>query len=308
MRGASGRLRTILAAALLLAACRGEAPSHVAERPAPGRRLAVLAPAAAETLALLDARERVVAVGDWVAWPPEMAALPKLGAYDAPSAERLLALRVDTLVTTASAAGRQERAELARLGIEVVELDTSTFAGTLESIATVGRLVDREAAATGLVAAIRARVDAVARRSSGLPARRVLAVVGRDPLYVAGPGSHFDELIRLVGAENVAADAGSPYALVSLETVLARRPEVILDCSDNRPGAPRGAVAGDWARWPFLPAVARNQVYQVDPTRIAIPGPRLAEMAELVGRLVRPERFGAAAPAELTALGAESPP
>ena len=301
-----GRRRTARGArwwaALVLVASCAPAPPPPARGHEP--RLAVLAPAAAETIALLGARERVVAVGDWVTWPPELAALPRLGAYDAPSAERLLELRVDVLLTTASAAGRQERAELARLGIEVVELDTSTFAGTLAAIEEVGRRVDREAEARELVAGIRTRLDAVARRAEGLPRRRALVVVGRDPLYVAGPGSHFDELLRLVGAENVAADVASPYALVSLEAVLARRPEVIVDTSDNRPDGPRGALAGDWARWPFLPAVADGRVYQVDPSRVAIPGPRLGETAELMARLVHPERFGTASAAELAPLGA----
>ena len=185
----------------------------------------------------------------------------------------------------------------------MVELETSTFAGTLASIAEVGRRVGREPEAAALVAAIRARLDEVARLAEGLPRRRVLVVVGRDPLYVAGPGSHLDELLRLVGAENVAADVAAPYALVSLEAALARRPEVIVDTSDNRAGAPRGALAGDWARWPFLPAVAEGRVYQVDPSRIAIPGPRLGEMAELVARLVHPERFGAATAADFAPLG-----
>ena len=135
-----------------------------------------------------------------------------------------------------------------------------------------------------------------------LPRRRVLCAVGRDPLYAAGPGSHLDELLRAAGGENVLADAGAPYVLASLEAVLARRPEVIVDLSDNRAGAPRGVVAGDWARWPFLPAVVDGRVYQVDPVRLAIPGPRLAEMAELLARAIHPERFGSPRDGEMGAL------
>jgi len=263
----------------------------------------VLAPAAAETLALLGAADRVVAVGDWVSWPPELASRPALGSYDAPSPERLLELEVDTLITAASVAGRREREEIAGLGIRVVELDTATFEGTLGSIRELGALVGREDRAGTLVDSIRARLAEVGRRARAAAPRRVLVVVGRDPLYVAGPGSHVDELVRLAGGVNVAADAGSTYALVSLETVLARSPEVIVDTSDNRAGAPRGAVAGEWARWPFLPAVTEGRVYHVDPSRIAIPGPRLGDMAELVARLVHPEIFGEAGAEQMAALG-----
>ena len=144
-------------------------------------------------------------------------------------------------------------------------------------------------------------------RAAAAPARRVLVVVGREPLYVAGPGSHLDELLRAAGGENVAADALSPYQLLSLEAALARRPEVIVDSSENRPGAMRGRALGDWGRWPFLPAVAERRVYFVDPVRLSIPGPRLGEMAELLARLIHPEVFGEASPAELGPLDPTRP-
>jgi iron complex transport system substrate-binding protein len=110
---------------------------------------------------------------------------------------------------------------------------------------------------------------------------------------VAGPGSHLDEMVRLVGGENVARDSGSPYPRFSMEAVLERMPEVIVDVSDNRPAVRRGRIAGDWARFPFLPAVRGGGVYQVDPRHLTIPGMKLPEMTLLMGRLVHPEAFGA---------------
>jgi len=270
-------------------------------------RLGVLSPSAAEILAALGAADRVVAVGDWVTWPPEMAARPALGSFEAPSAERVLALGIDTVISVESAAGRRELGELEKLGLRVVTLDTSTLAGTLSSITVLGDLVDRRASAAELVDSIEQRLEAIRRRAATVPRRRVLAVVGREPLFVAGPGSHFDELVRLAGGENVAADLGAPYAEMSLEAVLERRPEVILDVSENLRDAPRGTQLGDWERWTFLPAVADHRVYFVDPSRLSVPGPRLPEMAGLVAKLVQPELFGAPQPDDFVALGGGKP-
>ena len=279
-------------ATLLLAfaawACGGT-PQAPSARP---ERLAVMAPAAAETLVELGVAERIVAVGDFVDWPPVLAGLPKIGAYDAPNAERLVELGVSHLFTTASEAGRGDYARMGGLGIRVVALDTSTFAGTLAAIAETGRAVGREAAARALLARIEGRLAAVRERAATAPRRRVLVAVGPDPLFAAGPGSHLDELVTLAGGENVARDATSPYPMLALETVLERAPEVIVDSADNRPGNPRGLTAGFWNRWPFLPAVAEGRVAFVDPWRLLVPGPRLADMAELMGRLVHPELFG----------------
>src|SRR6185295_17402749 len=126
-------------------------------------------------------------------------------------------------------------------------------------------------------------------QAAGVAPRRVLFVVGREPLFVAGPGSHIDEMITLVAGTNVFQDAGSPYERVSMEVALQRMPEVIIDTSDNRPGAERGRVPGTWARWGFLPAVRENRVWQIDPARLVIPGIRLPEMSALMGKLVHPE-------------------
>jgi hypothetical protein len=58
----------------------------------------VLAPSAAETLVALGAGERIVAIGDWISWPPE---LPRclLGA-SWPEREALASSASMTPVTT----------------------------------------------------------------------------------------------------------------------------------------------------------------------------------------------------------------
>ncbi len=289
--------RLALALAVLALGCG--APRAPGGTPVEAKRLAVLAPSAAETLVALGVTARIVAVGDYVVWPAELRSLPRLGAYDAPSPERLLAMGIDLLVTTAGIAGRVEREQLAAHGVDTLELDTATYPAALDSIRELGARVGRAERARGLVAEIERRVAAVASATAGLPRRRVLVVVGRDPLFVAGPGSHLDRLIEAAGGENVAADLGSPWAQASLEAMLERAPEVVIDSSDNRPDVERGIVLGAWGRWPFLPAVRTGRVASVDPWRISIPGPRLGELAELLARLIHPEALGAPAAEEL---------
>ncbi|WP_428263892.1 ABC transporter substrate-binding protein [Haliangium sp.] len=267
-----------------------------------------MAPAAAEMMGALGLLDQVVGVGDFVDWPPALRTLPRLGPYHAPSVEQVLGLRVSLLVTSRSAAASPSVARLRGLGVRVLELETSTYDGTLASMVELGRAVGKEPEARALERQIRDRMGALARRAATVPRRRVLFVVGHDPLYVAGPGSHIDEMITVAGGENIAHDAASAYQMVSLEAMLERMPEVIIDTSDNRPTAGRGLDSGAWGRWPFLPAVAEKRVYQVDPVRLVIPSPRLPEMTELLARMIHPEVFGAPAPAELGPLDAEPTP
>ncbi len=295
---AMGIAVTIVAAALLAACVSPRA--REALPPADGaRRIVAMAPAAAEMLDALEAADRIVGVGDFVSDPAALIELPRVGAYNAPNVERILELRADLFLTADSEAAHSAHRRLESLGVQVVALDTSTYEGVFASVTTLGRLIDREERAGELNRQMRERLEAIRRTAEGLPRRDVLFVVGREPLYVAGPGSHIDEMIGVVGGRNVLADATAPYERVSFEAVLERMPEVIVDTSDNGPSAPRGRLNGDWDRWPFLPAVEQRRVYWVDPSRLVIPGIRLPEMTHLMGKLVQPEAFGEPADAEL---------
>jgi iron complex transport system substrate-binding protein len=260
-----------------------------------------MAPAAAEMLEALGATDRVVGVGDFVQEPASLARLPRVGAYNAPSVERVVELRAELFLTTASQAAAAAHRRLEALGVDVVALDTSTYEGVFRSLSEVGTLLGRERRADVLEREMRERLEEIRRTAEGRPTRRVLFVVGRDPLYVAGPGSHIDEMIDLVGGVNVLGDATAPYQRVSFEAALERMPEVIIDTSDNAATAPRGRLNGDWARWEFLPAVRERRVFRVDPSRLVIPGIRLPEMTALMGRLIQPEAFGEASDDEMAA-------
>jgi len=293
---ASSRTRTDSRAGLLLLAalfglsCVTDAPEPPQESAVP-RRVVVLAPAVAEMLDALNLIDRVVGIGDFGPWPAAIEGLPSVGGYDRPSVERVLDLGATVLLTADSRAADDLHRRLTSLGVRVLALDTSTYEGVFDSLATVGRLFECEQEAAVIATGLRDELALLRNRAEGAPRRSVLFVVGRDPFYVAGPGSHIDAMIEMVGGRNVMSDAESPYQQVSLEAALARAPEVIIDTSDNRPDA-IDAVTGFWGQWEFLPAVSQGRVHAVKPGRLVIPGLRLAEMTRLMGQLVHPEIFG----------------
>ncbi|MEE8217620.1 MAG: helical backbone metal receptor, partial [Vicinamibacteria bacterium] len=169
-------------------------------------RIVVMAPAAAEVLEILDMTDRVVGRGDYVVWPPAMQELPKVGAYHAPSVETVLSLGTTLLLTTSSQAAQGAHVKLRELGVEVLALKTSSYESMLASIISIGKEVGREEEARKVADGIRREMEEIRRLARDAPKRRVVFVVDRDPVYVAGPGSHVDEMIRAVGGENIAAD------------------------------------------------------------------------------------------------------
>jgi iron complex transport system substrate-binding protein len=282
-----------------LLSCAGASPPTPDVASPPRERIVVMAPAAAEMLEALGVLGSVVGIGDYVDGPAAISGLPRIGAYDSPNVERVLELGADLLITTSAEAAASSHRRLESLGLRVLALDTSTYDGVFASLSRVGDAVGRAEEAEVVARGIREALGSIGRRVEGLPRPDVLFVVGHDPVYVAGPGSHIDEMIELAGGVNVAHDAGSPYPRMSMEAILERMPDLIIDTSDNRPDARRGRHAGAWAQWKFLPAVRDGRVYQVDPRRLVIPGIRLPEMTELMGRLIHPEVFGEVEDADL---------
>ncbi|MDH3784071.1 MAG: helical backbone metal receptor [Acidobacteriota bacterium] len=273
-----------LLAFLALLAATGCQPDRRSGAVSDTRRLAVVSPAAAEMLELLELTDQIVAIGETEYWPESLVDLPSVGRFDAPNSERLIELRVDWLVTTSSRAADDRLRHLESLGVEVLALKTDTFDGVLSSIEQLGARFDREEQAARVVDRIRRDLADISDRTRDLPRPSTLIVVGREPLFVAGPGSHMDEVLKIAGGRNVIEDEGSPYRQFSLEEVLARKPEIILDTTGG---------AGSWSAFDFLPAVRDGRVYAIDPALVAIPGVRLAEMSLYVAHRVHPNRFEA---------------
>jgi iron complex transport system substrate-binding protein len=126
-----------------------------------------------------------------------------------------------------------------------------------------------------------------------------LFVVGRTPGLLEGlvtfsKSAYLNELIELAGGENVFRDAPSSYPKVSLEEVLARNPEVILDMgdmgdTDQVTEQQRRQAVALWSRLSSVDAVRRGRVYAVTSDIFIVPGPRIVEAARELARRIHPE-------------------
>lgn len=59
------------------------------------------------------------------------------------------------------------------------------------------------------------------------PKKKVLFIIWTEPLIVAGPGTLIDDVITLLGAENIAAKAKTSYPKYSIEEIIRQSPDVI---------------------------------------------------------------------------------
>jgi iron complex transport system substrate-binding protein len=115
----------------------------------------------------------------------------------------------------------------------------------------------------------------------------VLVVVGHAPLVAVGRGTLQDELLGLAGGVNVAADAGTVWPTITLELVVARAPEVIVDAAMGTESAARLLFAD----LSTVPAVQQGRIVMLRDAAFLRAGPRVPEAAAALAAAVHPEAF-----------------
>lgn len=259
------------------------APPGPAAPPVPAQRLVSLTPSATEVVAALGATGLLVGVDDYSTFPAEIAGLPRVGSFLAPNLETIVALE-PTLVIVDDVHG-QTAGALRDAGIATVACPIHALPDVEAALRAVAARIGRTAEAERVIEAIDAALD---RAAAHRPARRprVLAVIDRETgglgnLVCAGPGSWIDELLAVVGGDNVLRAAGVRYPKISAEEVLRARPEVILDLSF----AARQSTAA-WDRL-AVPAVASHRVRALQDAYLIAPSPRVAEALAALAAAIR---------------------
>lgn len=252
-----------------------------------------MAPNLTETVFALGEGNRVVAVGDYDDYPPEVLQLPRAGGYIDPNLEKITLLKPGLILLP----GRhQQVSEYASLNnIPVLNVDMDSFASIEDGILTIGNALHAEEKAQELVGSMRREKEALRAAVAGLSRPRVLIITSRQPrdlnqLYAAGGDAFISEAVALAGGDNLYADSGQRYFEASKETVVLKAPEVILEfhAGSKLSEEEKQALAGDWDAFPSLPAVKDKRIYIITESHGLRPGPRLIEIAWMLARLLHP--------------------
>lgn len=266
--------------ALLVVGCSREDPARSrAAAPPAAIRLVSLTPSATELVLALDAGALLVGVDEYSAQQPAVARLPKVGSFLEPDVETIIKL-APTLVIVDDVHG-PAAATLHDAHIATLECPMHGLPDVRRGLRAIGARIDRAAEADRAISAIDGAIDA-ARRARPAKPPRVLAVIDREAsglgnLVAAGPGSWVDELLAILGADNVLAAAGTRYPKISIEEVLRAQPEIILDLSY----AAREGIA------PWATIDVTRRVTALTDQSLLAPSPRVADALSTLAAALR---------------------
>jgi iron complex transport system substrate-binding protein len=255
---------------------------------APPIRIVSLAPSVTETIFALGYGGRLVGVTTYCDYPPDAKKIAKIGDFMNPSLEAVAAKRPDLVIGVVGATDPVKAREMEQLGLKVVLLPLANLDDILKSVRAIGGLMGEERAGNDLAGKISAQVDEVKKRVRPALRRKVLLIVGYQPLIAVGGKNFIDELITLAGGMNIAGGAAQPWLNLPDEFVVAKAPEVIIEAGM---GSEREKANKRWGDLASVPAVRAGRIYPYTSDKILRPGPRFGEALGDLARLIHPECF-----------------
>jgi iron complex transport system substrate-binding protein len=265
-----------------------------AARQAVPRRIISLVPAVTEMLFAMGAGPAVVGVSSFDRFPPEVARLPRVGALVDPDFERVLSLRPDLVIVYGSQT--ELTARLARASVDTYAYRDSTLADVLATIRHVGARVGRRAEADSLALSIERDLEILRTNTVGRPRPTVALIFDREPgalrgMYASGGRGFLHDVLVAAGGTNAFGDVDRDGLQVTSETLLARRPDVIIELAPSTWTPARLADERQvWQTLSAIPAVRNGRLQILADSSLSIPGPRLAQTARVLAEAIRAAR------------------
>jgi len=249
----------------------------------PAARVISLGGAVTEIVVALGAQDRLIGRDTTSNFPPDITGLPDVGYIRALSAEGVLALGPD-LVISDSGAGPAEAVEALRAaGVPFVEMPgDSDPQGVLDKITGVAVALGLEAEGTALRASIAEGLSQVEASAADVTTRQsvlfVLALQG-GRVMAGGEGSSAEGIISLAGASN-AATGFKGWKQITDEAVIAAAPDVILMMDREGDLAVTDADVLAHPALSLTPAAQNGRILRMDGMLMLGFGPRTPQAAE----------------------------
>lgn len=255
----------------------------------------VLAPSIAETLVALGCGDLIVG---YDAQSVGLAGLPEgVPIFDMmqPDMEQLAALKPDVLFVSNMTLYDQTNPyqQLIDLGVCVLCVPTAnSIAAIQEDIAFIAAAMGKTAEGDTLIADMQAELDRIAAIGATVTEKKsVYFEIGAAPnLYSFGTGVFLNEMIELIGAENVLADQEG-WLAVEAETIVAADPDVILT-NVNYIDDPVAEILGR-SGWEGMSAVKDQQVFYIDNMASSLSNHNIVKALDQMAKAVYPDLFAA---------------
>ena len=212
-----------------------------------------------------------------------------------PDAEKLIALKPDVVFISgmSNAKGNTPFSPLIDAGICVVNIPSSSSIEAIYlDIAYIAAAVKQEEKGAKIIANMKKEIEAIRKKGASIAEDKKKTVyfeIGAAPyMYSLGTGTFINEMIEIIGAQNILADQKS-WIAVSDEMVLAKDPDVILTNVSYIPNPIDEIMAR--SGWASLKAVKSKKVFGIDTNSSSRPNHNIIKALKEMAKAVYPEIY-----------------
>lgn len=242
------------------------------------QRIVSLSPGATAMLFAAGAGQRIVGTSEYSDEPQAARAIERIGDSQGFDLERILALQPDVVVVWSGGTSSAQIARLQRVGLRIYRHRLARLDDLPQSLIRLGRLAGSEAQAQWAAAELSRRIGVLRHTYAQAKAATVLIQVWDRPIYTVGGSQLMTDVIHACGERSLYEDLTEPAPAVSLESVLARDPDIILALAPDQ-NAERDWLAA-WRSYPSIKAVRNGQLIGWTDQRLSRLGPSILDASE----------------------------
>ena len=248
---------------------------------APPERIIAFDSAAVEILYALGEQDRIVGTHTFVDYPPETAAIPKVGDAFNMDFEQVVAQDPDLVYIFFD----RFVPELQDLGLKVLYIKSLSddLEQTMEHFRLWGRILGNPDSADAEISTIQARIQAIEDKLADMEQGPRVYHHGFD-FWTPGGNTLMARIYELLKADLVTADL-EDYVQISPEELVLRDPEVIIANEFNIQQVHDSAALAETT------AVRNGSVVQTSRGSLDVAGTRLMDAIEELAELIYPDRF-----------------
>ena len=247
-------------------------------------RVVSLAPSVTEMIFAAGAGDKLVGVTTYCDYPEAAKQIKKIGDTQTPNIEVIAALRPQAVFVTTASQIQGFMGKLESQNIAVFVTDPKSVKAVEENLRQFGEIFGTQTAANAEADKLSNRFAELNKILQGTTRPRTFVQISKEPLYTAGKDSYLTELISDAGGDSVTKNVPTAFPKLSKETAVAMEPDVIILSASDDNREPNEIFRNSTA-------VKSGRVYSINADIIARPGPRMAEAAEEMARMLHPEKF-----------------
>jgi len=261
--------------------------------PARAERIVSLAPNLTEILFALGLEKEISRVTLDSDYPPAAAQKPNVGTFWQPNIEAVIAAKPDLVITLGFHQQKNIAERLKRIGYNTLTVNIEKVNDLFKAIEKIGAATGKQLQANELATNIRKKLDRLSTLVGTEEKVRVLWVVQREPLRVAGRDTFVNEMLEVAGGENAIGRTVHKYPPIGAEQVIVCGADVIIEPAMYQQDlmTQQDRALQYWSKFENLPAVINKRVYVIRGDIVSRLGPRLYEGTETIARCLRPELF-----------------